>query len=617
MGRFFLRFGGKMGFYSEDIIKEVQERADILEIVSEYTSLKKRGDNYIGLCPFHTEKTPSFNVDVGKKLFYCFGCGVGGNVFTFIMNKENLSFPEAVRYLADKFNIQLPENMNSKLSQEFRVRREFFKINRLAAKYYNYCLLHTREGYKALAYIKKRGFTHDTVDNFFLGYAPSSWDGLIKFARKKGINPDTLEKAGLVIARKDKKGYYDRFRNRLMFPIEDVTKNIIGFGGRALDNSMPKYLNSPETPLFSKGDNLYALSKIKKEPSLDVIVVEGYMDCITLHQHGFKQTVASLGTALTKKQARLLKKYTGGVILSYDADEAGQAATERGMDILAQEGLRVKILSLPQGKDPDEIIKEQGAQSFQKLLITSLDLTSYKLQKARLGINIHTPDGKLKYIKKAVDILTDIDNEPELEIHIKNLAEELDISPQAIKKEVHRNKLANNGFQYKKSQIRYNNKEFNKISPVTGFYKAERKLIKLIIENKTMRRNLEDRIDNRFFTNSRTKKIADVLFKIIRQNQDIEVSHLFNYLDEEGCAELSSIMTERMDLKDEELISSLVSKVKEGYFKESIARVREQLRQAEILGKREEINDLLNIYQQLKTEMDELNSHTTPGKEGA
>ena len=296
-----------MGFYSEDIIKEVQDRADIIEIISEYTSLQKRGENYIGLCPFHSEKTPSFNVNVGKQLFYCFGCGVGGNVFNFIMKKENINFPEAVRYLADKFNIRLPEPEDKDLSREFRERREYFRINRLAAKYYKYCLLHTREGHKAMVYIKKRGLTPDTVEKFFLGYAPSSWDGLIKFARTKGIKAEALEKNGLIIARKDNKGYYDRFRNRIMFPIEDVTKNIIGFGGRALDDSMPKYLNSPETPLFSKGDNLYALSMIKKDPALDVIVVEGYMDCITLHHYGFKQTVASLGTALTKKQAALLK----------------------------------------------------------------------------------------------------------------------------------------------------------------------------------------------------------------------------------------------------------------------------------------------------------------------
>lgn len=606
-----------MGFYSEDIIKEVQVRADIVEIVSEYTSLQKRGENYIGLCPFHTEKTPSFNVNVGKQLFYCFGCGVGGNIFTFIMKKENINFPEAVRYLADKFNIKLPGNMDKELSREFQERREYFRINRFAAKYYNYCLLNTREGHKAMAYIKKRGLTPDTVEKFFLGYAPASWDGLIKYAGRKGIKTDALEKIGLIIARKDKKGYYDRFRNRIMFPIEDVTKNIIGFGGRALDESMPKYLNSPETPLFSKGDNLYALSMIKKDPALDVIVVEGYMDCITLHQHGFKQTVASLGTALTKKQATLLKKYTDGVILSYDADEAGQVATARGMDILAQEGFRVKILNLPGGKDPDEVIKSQGSEDFQKLLTNSMDLISYKLFLAKRDINTRTPDGKLKYIKKAVDILSNIDNEPELEIHLRKLASELGISPQAIKKEVQRRKLANNGYGYKKSQRRDNNKEFNRISPVTGSYKAERKFLKLIIENEKMREKFKGQIDPRFFTNSNTKKIADILFEIINKNQDIDISHVFNYLDEEGCAELSTILMEHMELEDEELINALVNKVKEGYFKKSIAQVREQIRKAEILGQREEINDLLNIYQQLKAEMDELNTHTTPGKEGA
>ncbi|HHY71225.1 MAG TPA: DNA primase, partial [Thermoanaerobacterales bacterium] len=593
--------------------------ADIVEIVSEYTSLQKRGENYLGLCPFHNEKTPSFNVDVGKQLFYCFGCGAGGNAFNFVMKKENINFPEAVRYLADKFNVKLPGNTNKELSREFRERREYFRINRLAAKYYNYCLLHTREGDKAMAYIKNRGLTQDIVEKFFLGYAPSSWDGLIKYAGKRGIKTDTLEKIGLIIPRKDNKGYYDRFRNRIMFPIEDVTKNIIGFGGRALDESMPKYLNSPETPLFSKGDNLYALSMIKRDPTLDVTVVEGYMDCISLHQHGFKQTVASLGTALTKKQATLLKKYTDGVILSYDADEAGRAATVRGMDILAQEGFRVKILSLPDGKDPDEVIKSQGAGHFQKLLTTSMDLISYKLFLAKRDIDIRTPDGKLKFIKQAVDILTDIDNEPELEIHVRKLAAELGISPQAIKKEVQRSKLANNGYGYKKSQIRDNNKEFNKISPVTGFYKAERKFLKLIIENKKIREKFKGQINPRFFTNSNTQKIADVLFEIINKNQDIDISHVFNYLDEEGCAELSTILMEHIELKDEGLINALVKKIKQGYFKKSIAKVREQIRKAEILGHREEINDLLITYQQLKTEMDELNNHahTTSGKEGA
>nr|WP_213974341.1 DNA primase [Tepidanaerobacter acetatoxydans] len=606
----------KMGFYSEEVIKEVQDKADIVEIVSEYTSLKKQGGNYIGLCPFHKEKTPSFSVDAEKQLFYCFGCGIGGNAFTFIMKKENLNFPEAVRYLADKLNIKLPGNMDKDLSLEFQEKREYLRVNRLAAKYYNHCLLHTREGSKAMEYIKERGLTAETVEKFYLGYAPPSWDGLIKFAHFEGVKIDTLEKIGLIIPRKDNKGYYDRFRNRLMFPIEDVTKNIIGFGGRALDESMPKYLNTPETPLFSKGDNLYALSMIKKDPALDTIVVEGYMDCITLHQYGFNQSVASLGTALTKNQARLLKKYTDGVILSYDADEAGKAATVRGIDILAQEGLRVKVLNMPNGKDPDEVIKTYGPQHFQKLLTDSMDFISYKLFLAKKDINIQTHDGKLKFIKRAVDILTGVDNEPELELYAKKLASELGISVQAIKKEVQRRKLADNGYEYKKSHIRNNNKEFHKISQVTGFHKAERKLLKLILENDKLCKKMAGQLDPRFFTDKNTKKIADALFEMINKNQDIDSSYIFNYLDEEGCAELSTILMENVVLEDEELINSLIKKVKQGYFKKSIVQVREQIRKAELLGQREEINSLLNTYQQLKAEMNEVEVSNTPGKEG-
>ena len=274
-------------------------------------------------------------------------------------------------------------------------------------------------------------------------------------------------------------------------------------------------------------------------------------------------------------------------------------------------------MSLPVGKDPDEVIKSQGVEYFKELLNNSMDLISYKLFLAKKGVNIGTPDGKLKLIKQAVDILTGVNNEPEIEIHVKKLAAELGVSPQAIKKEVQRRKMANNGYEYKKSQRRDNNKEFSKISPVKGFYKAERKILKLIIENEKIREKIKGQITPRFFTNNNTKKIADVLFEIINKKQNIEISHVFNYLDKEGCAELSTILMEYVELKDEELINALVKKVKEVYFKESIDQVRDQIRKAEILGQREEINDLLNIYQKLKAEMDELNTHTTPGKEGA
>lgn len=607
-----------MGFYSEEIIAEVQSTADIIEVISQYTSLQKRGNNYMGLCPFHSEKTPSFNVDYEKQLFYCFGCGAGGNVFNFLMKKENLSFPEAVRWLADKYNIKLPENkLDKAVSQEFKERRKLYQINELIAKYYNYCMFNTREGKRAIEYLKKRGVTLDTIKRFFLGYAPNSWNGLINFSASQGINLDHMEKLGLIVPRKKSSGYYDRFRNRIMFPIQDITKNIIGFGGRAIDDSVPKYLNSPETPLFSKGDNLYALSLAKRDFNGYIIIVEGYMDCISLHQHGFNQTVASLGTALTKQQAKLLKKYTDKVILAYDADEAGQVATLRGMDILEKEGLNVRILSLPKGEDPDDYIRSKGAEGFHKLLEKSLELTGYKLHQAKGGIDISTANGKITYIKRAIDILTQIKSEPQLEIYIKKVANDLKISEQAIKQEVRRKKLPNNGFEYKKSQSRDNNKEFNKLLPLTGFYKAEINLLKLLIDSKEFQGKIRSNMRPEHFTNKDTRKIADVLFDRMDKGVDIKVSEIFNLLDEESSSQLSRVLMIDLNIQNESMVDSLMQKVKEGYYKKSIRQVREQIKRAELLGQREEIINLLSMYQKLKTEMEHLNIHYTPGKGGA
>ncbi|WP_286680257.1 DNA primase [Tepidanaerobacter sp. EBM-49] len=612
----------KMGFYPEDIIKEVQNAADIVAVVSEYVSLKKQGENYKGLCPFHDEKTPSFSVNGEKQLFYCFGCGAGGNVFNFVMKKENLSFPEAVRYLADKFNVRLPHDMNQEFSEEFRTKREYFSINRLAAKYYNYCLLHTSEGKNAINYLKKRGIRDETIEKFCIGYAPKSWNSLIKFYKSKGISAEALEKIGLAIPRKDKKGFYDRFRNRIIFPIEDITRNIIGFGGRALDESLPKYLNSPETPLFSKGDNLYALSKIKKDPSLDVIIVEGYMDCIMLHQHGFENAVASLGTALTKNQAKLLKKYTNSVILSYDGDAAGEAATVRGMEVLAQEGLYVKVLALPEGKDPDEIVSIYGPDYFRGLLNNAEDLINYKLTLAKKGININNSEEKLKFIERAIEILSAVDSEPELEIYARKLASEIGISAGSIIKEA-KGKRKKSAQAMSRAGSREgltgsNNFVLSKAPAISGVHKAERKLLKFMLESDNrMWKNLGEKIEPRFFTNKNTKKIAEIIFEMVNKNQEVNASDIFNYLDEEEGAELSAILFENLISDDKEIINSLVVKIKQGYLKKAISQVRREIKEAEMLGQREEINSLLNTYQQLKTEMNGLKTYTNPGKEGA
>jgi len=606
-----------MGFYSEDIVREIRSRADIVEVISEYVSLQKRGENYVGLCPFHSEKTPSFHVNSEKQLFHCFGCGVGGNVFTFLMKKENLNFPEVLRLLADRFQISLPSGKyDGEMTRDFQQRREQLRLNKSAAEFYHNILINTREGQKGLEYLKKRGITPETVERFQLGYALPVWDSLIRHFRSQGVDIDALQKSGLVIARKDGKGYYDRFRDRIMFPIEDVTKNIIGFGGRIVGPGEPKYLNSPETPVFSKGENLYALSMIKKDPELDVIIVEGYMDCISLQQSGFTQAVASLGTALTQKQARLLKKYTGGVVLAYDTDSAGQAATLRGMEILAKEGLNVRVLRLPAGKDPDEFIRKKGRDAFKEQLSGALDQVDYKLDLAKKDVDIKSSEGKIKFIRKAVKVLSEIANEVEMEIYVQKTASELNIPVQVLKDEIKKKRFPNNGFKYKKSLTRDNNKEFSKISPITGAYKAERMIIKFFIENETIREMVIKKLAPSNFINERTHKIAGVLFEMVQSGKPIKSDDIFNYLDQDASSELSGIIMANPEFQDDDMINSLMGKIKENYLKHAIKQVREQIKKAEALGEREETINLLNTYQKLKSQMDELKADLTSEKGG-
>jgi DNA primase len=607
-----------MRLYSEEVIKEVQIRTDIVEIISGYVSLNKRGENYVGLCPFHSEKTPSLNVNPDKQLFYCFGCGIGGNIFTFLMKKENITFPESVRWLADRYQIKLPENKLEKaMTQQFKERRELQSVNRQAAVFYKHNLLNTSEGKRALSYLKNRGISDDTIDKFYLGYAPKRWNAFEDFARKKGINVAVMEKAGLIIRRKDKKGYYDRFRDRIIFPIQDTAKNVIGFGGRVIEDGEPKYLNSPENPVFTKGSNLYALPMIKKDRNLEVIVVEGYMDCISLHQHGFTQAVATLGTALTQNQAILLKRFTDGVMLAYDADQAGEMAAQRAMDVLAGEGLKIKILRFPTGKDPDEFLRTHGRDAFEKLVSNALDNISFKLESAKKGLDVETPDGKLKFLSRAVDVLSEIESHVETDIFIKKIASEYGLSEAAIRAELRRKPFPDNGFKYKKRETRNNNKEFGRLLPVTGFNKAERSILKVFFEDENIREIVLNDLEPKHFINRSNRNIAQAAFDIVKRGGTISVTEIFNYLDEESSRELSKIMMTDMQIHDEIMLNSLISKIKEGYVKHAIEQVRKQIKKAEAVGRREELLNLLNTYQTLKAEMENMKINYTPGKGGA
>lgn len=413
-------------FITEEVIEKIKESNDIVDIISEHVKLRKVGRNYQGLCPFHSEKTPSFSVSQDKQVFKCFGCGEGGNVITFVMKTKNLDFNETIKYLADRAHITLEENAERKKSNE---RRDiFYKMHVEAARFFFKNLTENKD---MRDYLYKRGMTDYTIRTFGLGYAQNSWDSLLKYLKALNYSEDQIVVSGL--ATKSEKGkVYDRFRNRIIFPVFDLRGRVIGFGARVMDDSKPKYLNSPETPIFHKGTNLYGLNfALKNSKEKDLIIVEGYMDCISLSQSGIKNVVASLGTALTKEQAKLLKRYSQEVFISYDADNAGQIATQRGLDILRSEGINVKVIIIPRGKDPDDFIRAEGKDKFLELKANALPLIDYKILKAKEGISFKSEEGRISYAKKVVVILNELDP-IEKDVYLQKVSEDAGISESAL-----------------------------------------------------------------------------------------------------------------------------------------------------------------------------------------
>ncbi|MBC2579229.1 DNA primase [Clostridium sp. DJ247] len=462
---------------SEDVIQRIKEENDIIDVISESVKLKRGGRNYLGLCPFHHEKTPSFSVSADKQIYKCFGCGEAGNVITFIMKTRNLNFPEAVRFLADRVNIELELDGDKNNTYRENVER-LYKVNIEAARYFFSCLKENSSGKR---YLLNRGITENIIRRFGLGYSVDRWDSILNYLKKKGFTELDMLNVGLII-KSPKGSYYDRFRNRVMFPVFDYKGKVIGFGGRVLDDSKPKYLNSPETLLFKKGINLYGLNfAIKGNGSRILIIVEGYMDCISLHQYGITNVVASLGTALTINQARLIKRYADKVIISYDSDIAGQAATLRGLDILKKVELDVRVLTVPQGKDPDEFIRNNGRDAFLKLIDEALPLIDYKINKLREGIDLKNANELAKFAEKALEIVVGLDP-IEREIYLKRLSEDTKIRDQALYD------MLNNKIQKiaKKDENMNIDQVFGqKLYLDPAYLKAERTLLKLmVIDNK-------------------------------------------------------------------------------------------------------------------------------------
>lgn len=576
----------------DEIIQKIKDSNDIVDIVSEKVKLKRAGRYYTGLCPFHSEKSPSFTVTQDKQIYKCFGCGESGNVVTFVMKTKNLGFVEALKLLAERANIVI-ETDNPKALREKDANEKLYKINTDAAKFF-FSKLQTNKS--AMSYFIGRGISEKTVKRFGLGFAPSSWNELIKFLKIKGYTELDMLNAGLMI-KSQKEALYDRFRNRVMFPIFDVRGKVIGFGGRVLDDSKPKYLNSPETPVFKKGTNLYGLNfAIRDLKDKMLIIVEGYMDCISLHQYGITNVIASLGTALTPQQAKLLKRYADKIIISYDADLAGQNATLRGMEILRNEGFDIRVLTVPQGKDPDEYIRSNGREAFLKLIDGALPLIDYRIKKAKEGIDLNRPEVRAEYAKDAVMIVSDL-NPLQKDIYIKKISEETGIKEEAIYQLIKEEEQKNSS---KSENLNIVDNIGQKLYVDPVYLKAERSILKLIHENRDVFNYFIERYNEEEFVIDSHKKI----YNLISDNIEFDVNEREKHI-ELRCDDIDSskewINIIELDLFNENVdyirfMEDCIKEIKKFRLEEAKQDVIRKIKEHETNG---QLQDSLKLTQQL------------------
>ena len=552
--------------FPDSFLQEVIERNDIVDVVGSYVRLTKRsGSNQFGLCPFHSEKTPSFSVSQDKQIFHCFGCGKGGGVINFIMEVENLSFPEAVEFLAKRAGMQMPVEEDNRESKK---RRRMLELNREAARFFYSCLK-TPEGKAALDYMAKRELTQTTATNFGLGYAPDTWDSLLKAMKAKGYSDYELFDAGLV--RKGKKGgFYDVYRNRLMFPVIDVKGDVIGFSGRILGDGEPKYMNSPETLVFNKSRNLFGLNLAKKSKSGYIILAEGNIDVVMMHQAGFDSAVASLGTSLTPEQARLISRYASEVIIAYDADGAGRKAAQRAIGLLERLDLKVKVLSMTGAKDPDEFIKTKGADAFRNLLEKSENHIDYRLQTVTNKYDLTVDEQKVAFLKEATDMVAKLSGTVERQVYSMRVASMAGISADAVAQEVerrHRKAVKNAQRQNERNtihpekQLQPVQKEFKYDNPSSAV--AEEGIIRLLFFDQGICRGKPLPEPDRF-SSPVLAKIYSVLKTKIENGEIISTAAMGAVLSPEESALLAGIMQKPEVLRNgEKALSDYIERINE------------------------------------------------------
>lgn len=588
-----------IGHIPDNILDDILSRVDIVEIISSYIPLKRAGRNFKALCPFHHEKTPSFMVSSHRQIYHCFGCGKGGNAFSFLMEYERLEFPEAVEVLARKVGVVLPEVKQD--TKTTSLINQLYKINELTAFFYENNLNST-VGAGAKNYLLKRGLKEEAIKTFKLGYALDKWDALINYLRTENISLSLLEKAGLVLA-KEGGGYYDRFRKRIVFPICDIKSRPIGFGARILlapseaerDNTLPKYINSPETPIYTKGRNLYGLN-LAKENIRDndcAVIVEGYLDFIMPYQEGLKNIVASLGTALTIEQARLLRRYTHNVIMVYDADDAGELATLRSLDIFIEEGMNVRVVSLPEGFDPDLLVRKNGIEDFKERIRQAQSLFDYKLKILKSRYSTREPEAKAKISLEMLMTINKFKNAVLKSEYIKRLAEELNIKEEALLDELKKIK------EYKPHlDITLPNvKRALDINP------TEKLLIKLMLEETELISRVRECLEPADFQDERISRIVSIMFDLIDQGKHIESHKMINYLkDQEDILRViceSTFLPEVLSQNREKIIEDCIQRLKSEKLRLKRQHLHSQIKSAQDLGDEERLGRLIQEFHDL------------------
>ncbi len=583
-----------MARYTQNSINETASRNNLVDVVSSYVHLKRTGTSYVGLCPFHKEKTPSFHVSEDKQLFYCFGCGTSGNIFDFVMKIENLDFVDSLKFLAQRAGVTLEEEKSTykENEEERNTKNRILEINKLAARKF-YDNLFDKDSEAAREYVKKRALEKGAIIRFGLGYAKDSWDDLLNHLKALGYTQEEIVLAGLA-AKNEKGRVYDKFRNRLMFPIIDVRGNIVAFSGRAIGDDPAKYMNSPETPVFYKSRNVFGLNIAKQHSKTDgVILVEGNMDVVSLYQNGFPNSIAGLGTAFTDEHARLIKRYANVVYVCYDGDEAGQKAALKAVDILTDSGNTVKVVTFTGAKDPDEYILKKGTEAFRECLKKALAPAEFKIMKIRNRFDLTDSNEKINFVNEAAQILADVENTVEREVYIKKIAKETDISEKSIVSEINKLIFSKTKKENDKKQRIINNvKEENKIvsdiaeKQNTSTYKTELMLLNIMFFDEKAFKVAKETADDSLFSGNVNKQLFREIIRFKEENTSALAPEFITTLDDNLKNFASTVLFKNYSSDGFKTATDVIRKLKD---EKKNAYIKELAK----AGRVEEINEIL------------------------